>query len=84
MDNPVHVDDSRQILHVDMDAFYASIEQRDTPAYKKTVSDLAWPQTDWWPWCATTANYVARQFGIHSAMPAQQALNCVQKRYLLP
>jgi len=80
LDNPVHVDDSRQILHVDMDAFYASIEQRDTPAYKKQPLVISRdPRQTGGRGVVTTANYVARKFGIHSAMPAQQALKLCPK-----
>lgn len=75
MDNPVHIHDDRHILHVDMDAFYASIEQRDTPAYKSLPLVISRdPRETNGRGVVTTANYVARQFGVHSAMPSQQAL----------
>jgi Nucleotidyltransferase/DNA polymerase involved in DNA repair len=85
LDNPVHIDDSRQILHVDMDAFYASIEQRDTPAYKKQPLVISHdPRQTGGRGVVTTANYVARKFGIHSAMPAQQALKLCPKAVFVP
>ncbi|MFC6255061.1 DNA polymerase IV [Secundilactobacillus hailunensis] len=86
LDNPVHIDDSRKILHVDMDAFYASIEQRDTPAYKKRPLVISRdPRRTGGRGVVTTANYVARQFGVHSAMPAQQALKlCPQAVFVTP
>ncbi|WP_263849879.1 DNA polymerase IV [Secundilactobacillus pentosiphilus] len=80
LDNPVHIDDSRRILHVDMDAFYASIEQRDTPAYQKMPLVISRdPRKTGGRGVVTTANYVARKFGVHSAMPAQQALKLCPK-----
>lgn len=85
MDNPVHIDDHRHILHVDMDAFYASIEQRDTPAYKTIPLVISKdPRQTGGRGVVTTANYVARQFGIHSAMAAQQALKLCPKATFVP
>lgn len=75
MDNRFRIDDHRLILHIDMDAFYASIEQRDTPEFKTLPLIIAKdPRKTGGRGVVTTANYVARQFGVHSAMPAQQAL----------
>lgn len=69
------INESRQILHIDMDAFYASIEQRDTPTFKTLPLVIAKdPRKTGGRGVVTTANYVARQSGVHSAMPAQQAL----------
>lgn len=85
MDNPTQIDDHRHIIHVDMDAFYASIEERDTPAYKNVPLIITRdPRTTGGRGVVTTANYVARQYGVHSAMPAQQALKLCPKATFIP
>ncbi|AEV95011.1 impB/mucB/samB family protein [Pediococcus claussenii ATCC BAA-344] len=75
MEFPMRIDDSRMIIHVDMDAFYASIEMRDEPIYKTKPLIIAHdPRTNGGHGVVATANYVARQFGVHSAMSASEAL----------
>ncbi|WP_269057683.1 DNA polymerase IV [Lacticaseibacillus zhaodongensis] len=77
-------DTSRRIVHVDMDAFYASIEMRDRPEYRKKALVIAHdPRKTGGKGVVTTANYVARQFGVHSAMPAQEALHLVPRELLV-
>lgn len=77
---PIKVDASRKIIHVDMDAFYASIEEREQPAYKTQPLVVAHdPRTTGGRGVVTTANYVARQYGVHSAMPAAKALELCPK-----
>ncbi|WP_179395974.1 DNA polymerase IV [Lacticaseibacillus absianus] len=81
---PLLNDTSRKIIHVDMDAFYASIEERDEPRLRQLALVIAHdPRTTGGKGVVTTANYIARQYGVHSAMPASQALRLVPKRLLV-
>ncbi|MBK0347244.1 DNA polymerase IV [Aerococcaceae bacterium zg-ZJ1578] len=73
-------DTSRKILHVDMDAFYASIEVRDNPALKNRPVVIAkHPNLTEGRGIVSTCNYIARQYGIHSAMPAMKAYKLCPK-----
>lgn len=76
----------RTILHVDMDAFYASVEQRDHPEYRgKPVIVGADPQGGKGRGIVATCSYEARKFGVHSAQPISRAWKlCPQGIYLRP
>lgn len=65
---------TRLIVHVDMDAFYASVEVREQPELKDKPVAVIVPGRRG---IVMTANYVARSFGVHSALPVYQArLRC--------
>ncbi|WP_102126802.1 DNA polymerase IV [Deinococcus planocerae] len=61
---------SRLVVHVDMDAFYASIEVRDQPELAEKPVAVIVPGRRG---VVMTANYVARSFGVHSALPVHLA-----------
>lgn len=76
----------RRILHVDLDAFYASVEELDHPEWKGHPLVVgADPQGGAGRGIVTTANYDARKFGIRSAMPISEAWRrCPHARFVFP
>lgn len=73
---------TRKIIHVDMDCFYAAVEIRDNPSLAdKPVAVGASPKQRG---VLCTCNYIARKYGIHSAMPTAMAYRLCKDLIVLP
>lgn len=81
---PLINDTSRKIIHIDMDAFFASVEVRDNPSLKgKPVVIARNPLQTGGRGVVSTCSYEARAFGIHSAMSAKEAYDlCPQAIFI--
>ncbi|MEL7086646.1 MAG: DNA polymerase IV, partial [Cyanobacteria bacterium J06597_1] len=72
----------RKIVHIDMDAFFASVEQRDFPNYRN--QPIAVGGTPAQRGVVATASYEARKFGVRSAMPSRTALQLCPQLIFVP
>ncbi|GAI36779.1 unnamed protein product, partial [marine sediment metagenome] len=75
----------RIILHIDMDAFFAAIEERENPQFRgRPIVVGADPKGGRGRGVVSTSSYSARKFGIHSALPISKAFELCPKAIFLP
>lgn len=74
--------DVRKIIHIDMDCFYAAVEMRDDPSLVNVPMAVGGRREQ--RGVISTANYIARRYGVHSAMPVAQALKLCPHLKVLP
>lgn len=72
----------RKIIHIDMDCFYAAVEMRDNPEYRDIPLAIG-GKTDRRS-VLSTCNYLARNFGVHSAMPSYKAKQLCPDLLIIP
>ncbi|MFA5014347.1 MAG: DNA polymerase IV [Actinomycetota bacterium] len=75
------MEDLRRIIHVDMDAFFAQIEQRDAPEYKNKPLIVGGPLNRG---VISSASYEARKYGLHSGMPLIRAKRLCPEGIFVP
>ena len=73
---------NRKIIHIDMDSFFASIEVRDNPSLKNKPVAVGGKADE--RGVLTTCNYVARKYGLHSAMSSKRATQLCKDVIILP
>lgn len=72
----------RKIIHIDMDCFYAAVEIRDNPCLATKAVAVGGAASERGVLC--TCNYIARSFGLHSAMATSNAIRLCPELVLLP
>ena len=77
----METNDVRKIIHIDMDAFFASVEQRDNPELRGKPIAVGF---DGPRGVVSTASYEARRFGVHSAMPIATAKRMCDSLIIVP
>lgn len=77
--------ENRVIFHIDLDAFFASCEERENPHFRgKPIIVGADPKNGLGRGVVSTANYIRRKYGVHSAMPISRAYRLCPQAIFLP